>query len=50
MGVNKCRLYTVLREGMGKEVEASAVDGLLRDDVAAVCRQGFDCIGDGSGS
>ena len=32
---------------MAKKVEASAVNSLLRDDVAAACGQGLDRIGNG---
>ncbi len=45
--VNKGGLDAVLRQGVGKEIEASAVDGLLCYDVAAVRCQRLNGVGDG---
>ena len=48
MGVYECRADPVLREGMFQQVEASAVDRFLCDDMAAVCGKGLDRIGNSS--
>ena len=47
MRVHKCGFDSVLRERVLQQIEGAAVDGLLGDDVAAVCRQRLDRIGDG---
>ena len=45
--VHESRLDAVLGKCVAKKVEASAVNSLLRDDVAAACGQGLNCIGNG---
>ena len=50
MGIHKGGLHPVLGQGMAQQVEAAAVDGLLGHDMAAVCRQGLNRIGNGRGA
>ena len=50
VGIDKSSLNSVLGKGMGEQIEAATVDGLLCDDVSTVGCQGFDRVGDGSGS
>ena len=46
MRVHKCGLYSILRKCMCQKIETSAVDRLLRYDVAAVRCQRLDRICD----
>ena len=48
VGVHKGGFNAVLRQRMRQQVEASAVDRFLCDDMAAVCGKGLDRIGNGS--
>ena len=48
MGVHEGSRNAIVGKRMGQQVIAPAVNRLLRDDMAAVCRQRLDGIGDGS--
>ena len=47
MGVDKGSSHAELGQGVGQQVEAAAVDGLLGHDVVARLGQGLDGVGNG---
>ena len=47
VSVDKGGGHTVLRQGVGQQVVAAAVDGLLGHDVVSGLGQGLDGVGDG---
>ena len=50
MGIDEGGLDPILGQGVGHQVEAAAVDGLLGHDVATVRGQRLDGVGDGCGA